>query len=49
MSSDFAEIWYTKVFEGAESKNIVKILVRTFLVQKTYVFWGRGPQKVTEN
>ena len=49
MSSDFAVIWYTKVFEGAESKNIVKILVRTFFVQKTYVFWGRSPQKVTEN
>ena len=49
MSSDFAEIWYTKVFECSESKNNVKILVRTFFVQKTYVFWGRSPQKVTEN
>ena len=49
MSSDFAEIWYAMVFEGSESKNNVKILVRTFLVQKTYVFWGQSPQKVTEN
>ena len=49
MLSDFAEIWYTKVFECAESKNNVKILVRTFSVQKPYVFWGRSPQKVAEN
>ena len=33
------------VFEGSESKNIVKILVPTFLVQKTHVFWGAGPPK----
>ena len=49
MSSDFAEIWYTKVFECAEYENGVKILVRTFFGQKTYVFWGWSPQKVTEN
>ena len=48
MSSDFAEIWYTKVFEYAEYENVVKNLVRTFFDQKTYVFWGRSPQKVTE-
>ena len=45
MSSDFAEIWYTKVFESSESKNNVKILVRTFLVQKTLFFGGRAPKK----
>ena len=44
MSSDFAEIWYTKVFEGSESKINVKILVRTFLVQKI-MFLGRAPKK----
>ena len=49
MSSDFAEIWYTKVCECAEYENGVKILVRNFFGQKTYVFWGRSPQKVTEN
>ena len=49
MSSDFAEIWYTKVFECAEYEYGVKILVWTFFVQKTCVFWGRSPQKVTEN
>ena len=49
MSSDFAEIWYTKVFECAEYEYGVKILVRTFFDQKTYVFWGQSPQKVTEN
>ena len=45
MSSDFAEIWYTMVFEGAEYEYGVKILVRTFFDQKTYVFWGRSPPK----
>ena len=45
MSSDFAEIWYTKVFKGSEPKNNVKILVRTFLVQKTHVFGGGTPKK----
>ena len=49
MLSDFAEIWFTKVFECAEYEYGVKILVRTFFDQKTYVFWGRSPQKVTEN
>ena len=38
--------WYA---EGSESKNNVDILVRTFLVQKTYVFLGWVPPKVTEN
>ena len=48
-SSDFAEIWYTKVFEGAESKNDIKILVRPFfLPKKIYVFWGCVPQKMTK-
>ena len=45
MSSDSAEIWYAMVFEGSDSKNSVKIWVRTFLVQKTYVFWEWGPPK----
>ena len=49
MLSDCAEIWYTKVFECAEYEYEIKILVRTFLVQKTYVFLGAEPQKVTEN
>ena len=49
MSSDFAEIWYTKVFECAEYESGVKILVRTFFDQRTYAFWGRSLQKVTEN
>ena len=50
MSSDFAEIWYTKVFECAEYDYGVKILVRKFFRQKTYMFFGgSGPQKVTEN
>ena len=49
MSSDFAKIWYAMVFEGSEYKNNVKILVRTFLVKKIYVFWGWVPQKVTKN
>ena len=44
MSSEFAEIWYTKVFEGSESKNNLKILVRTFLVRKT-CFLGAEPPK----
>ena len=35
MSPDFVKIWYGIVFEGSESKNDVKILVRTFLMQKT--------------
>ena len=38
MSSDFAEIWYTKDFECAEYEYGVKILVRAFFDQKTYVF-----------
>ena len=45
MSSDFAEIWNTKVFECAEYEYGVKILVRTFFDQKTYVFWGAEPPK----
>ena len=49
MSSDFAKIWYVMVFEGSEYEYGVNILVRTFFEQKTYVFWGRSPQKVTEN
>ena len=49
MSSDFAEIWYTKVFECAEYEYGVKILVRAFFGQKNVCFWGRSPQKVTEN
>ena len=44
MSSDFAEIWYTKVFEGAEYEYGVKILVRTFFDQKT-CFLGAEPPK----
>ena len=48
MSSDFAKIWYTKVFECAEHEYEVKNLVRTFFDQKTYVFWGWVPQKMTE-
>ena len=44
MSSDFAEIWYTKVLEGSESKNNVKILVRTFLA-KTLKFFREGVPK----
>ena len=45
MSSDFAEIWYTKVFECAEYEYGVKILVWTFFVQKTCVFLGAEPPK----
>ena len=45
MLSDFAEIWYTKVFECAEYEYGVKILVRTFFDQKTYVFLGAEPPK----
>ena len=45
MSSDSADIWYAVVFECAEYKYSVKILVRTFFRQKTYVFWGYVPQK----
>ena len=48
MSSDFAEIWYTKVFEGSESKNNVKILVRIFLAKKLRFFKEGAPTKVTE-
>ena len=44
MSSDFAEIWYTKVFECAEYEYGVKILVRTFFDQKT-CFLGAEPPK----
>ena len=50
MSSDFAEIWYTKVFECVEYENGVTILVRTFFLPKNLCFFGgRSPQKVTEN
>ena len=49
MSSDLPEISYVEVFDGFESKNNIKILVWTFLVQKTYVFFGWVPQKVTKN
>ena len=45
MLSDFAEIWYTKVFECAEYEYVLKILVRSFLTKKTYVFWGAEPPK----
>ena len=46
MSSDFAEIRYTKVFECAEYEKCgTKILVRTIFDKKTYVFWGWGPPK----
>ena len=45
MSSDSAEIWYAVVFECAEYEYSVKILVRTFFHQKTYVFWGVRPPK----
>ena len=48
MLSDFAEIWYTKVFECAEYEYGVKIWVRTFFDQKTLFFWGWSLQKVTE-
>ena len=44
MSSDFADIWYTKVFECAEYEYGVKILVRTFFDQKT-CFLGVEPPK----
>ena len=46
MSSDFAEIWYTKVFEGAESKNMgSKFWSEHFLVQKNLCFLGAEPPK----
>ena len=48
MSSDFAEIWYTKVFEGSESKINVKMLVRAFLDKKTYVFREGVPKKLAK-
>ena len=35
MSSDFAEIWYTKDFECTEYEYGAKILVRAFFDQKT--------------
>ena len=44
MSSDLAGIWYAMVCEGSESKNNVKILVRTFLA-KNLGFLGKAPQK----
>ena len=50
MLSDFAEIWYTKVFECAEYEYGVKILVRKFFYEQKLMFFGGGvPQKVTEN
>ena len=50
MLSDCAEIWYTKVFECAEYEYGVKIKVtKIFSLKKLHVFWGRSPQKVTEN
>ena len=45
MSSDFAEIWYTKVFECAEYEYGVKICVRTFLGKKLMFFGGGAPKK----
>ena len=42
MSSDFAEIWYTKC---AEYEYGVKILVRTFFSLKNVMFFGGGPPK----
>ena len=44
MSSDFAEILYTKVFECAEYEYGAKILVRTFL-RKIFCFLGAEPPK----
>ena len=44
MSSDFAEIWYTKVFEGAESKNMSKFWSELFWTKKLS-FLGVGPPK----
>ena len=44
MLSDFAEIWYTKVFECAEYEYGVKVLVRAFFDQKTSVFWAEPPK-----
>ena len=49
MASDFAEIWYTKVFESAEYEYGVKILVRTFSTKKLMFFRGEVPPKVTKN
>ena len=40
MSSDFAEIWNTRVFECAEYEYGVKILVRTFFRSKNLGFLG---------
>ena len=48
MSSDLAGIWYAMVCEGSESKNNVKILVRTFLAKNIGFFKRMHPQKVTE-
>ena len=45
MSSDFAEIWYTKVFECAKYDYGVRMLVRKFFREKTYVVCGRSSQK----
>ena len=45
MSSDFAVNLVSKVFEGAESKNNIKILVRTFFGQKNLGFLGVKPPK----
>ena len=45
MLSDFAEIWYTKVFECAEYEYGVKNLVRTFFDQKVMFFGGGAPKK----
>ena len=45
MSSDFAEIWYTKVSECVEYEDGVKILVRTFFLPKNLCFLGAEPPK----
>ena len=45
MLSDFVEIWYAGVFEGFETKNNVKILVRTFFGLKNLCFLGAESPK----
>ena len=44
MWSDFAESWLHRPFEGAESKNNIKILSELFLAKKLR-FFGGGPPK----
>ena len=45
MSSDFAEIWYTKVSQGSESKNNVKIFGPNSFGQKKLRSFREGVPK----